>query len=405
MAHDFVDVPMSLGDHLHELRSRLIMPLICLAALFFGAFAFENRLQVLFAQPLVWAIGINPDHAKAVGLPIDGSLPRLAIHGIWEAPLASMKVSFYTAFFLAFPVLVYQLWMFIGVGLVHRERRLAFLFVPAGIMFFYAGTLVGYFIGLPYFYSFMIKWAAHNPLAEFQLQLQSYHQDFIRMTMVFGLVADIPWLVMVLVRTGFVSVAQLLKNWKIAIFGCTAVAAVIAPPDAFSMVVVMIPLYGLFFLGVGLSALMMRHHRRLEEKEAAAETARMAEEERAAHEAQVPREDPATAGAPSTVVHADPAQPQADETAETVPISDPQPISRDAITDDLAAGDDAPSSDDQPAEDPQDSASQDHHSGGATMTPGGDASATSSPTEPPPRLGNDESGTGGETPRKDDDRG
>lgn len=403
MAHDFVDVPMSLGDHLHELRSRLIMPLICLALLFFGAFAFENRLQVLFAQPLVWAIGINPDHARTVGLPIDGSLPRLAIHGIWEAPLASMKVSFYTAFFLAFPVLVYQLWMFIGVGLVHRERRLAFLFVPAGIMFFYAGTLVGYFIGLPYFYSFMIKWAANNPLAQFQLQLQSYHQDFIRMTMVFGLVADIPWLVMVLVRTGFVSVAQLLKNWKVAIFACTAVSAVIAPPDAFSMIVVMIPLYGLFFLGVGLSALMMRHHRRLEEKEAAAELARMAEEERAAHQAQAPRQDPSTGVATSPVVHADPAQPQADETSETSYVSDPQPIPRHAITDDLAAGDDAPSSADQRSDDTQDT---ERSSGeGSTMSPTSDGSSMSSPTEPPPRLGNDESGTGDGTPRKDDDRG
>lgn len=351
MAREFVDVPMSLGDHLDELRRRLIWPLISLALLFFGAFAFENRIQVLFAQPLVWAIAINPEHAKTVGLPIDGSLPRLAIHGIWEGPLASMKVSFYTAFFIAFPVLVYQLWMFIGVGLVHRERRLAFLFVPAGIMFFYAGTLVGYFIGLPYFYSFMIKWAAHNPLAEFQLQLQSYHQDFIRMTMVFGLVADIPWLVMVLVRTGFVTVAQLLKNWKVAIFGCTAVAAVIAPPDAFSMVVVMIPLYGLFFLGVGLSALMMRHHRRLEEKEEAAELARMAEEERAAHEAhaeQVAARRDETV--PTAVV--DPGQQEPARTVSEDPAAnEPVPVPRGAITDDLAAGDSAPTSEDAPRSD------------------------------------------------------
>lgn len=402
MAQDFVDVPMSLGDHLHELRRRLIWPLIWLALLFFGAFAFENRLQVMFAQPLLWAIEINPENAKKVGLPIDGSLPPLAIHGIWEAPLASMKVSFYTAFFLAFPVLVYQLWMFIGVGLVHRERRLAFLFVPAGIMFFYAGTLVGFFIGLPYFYSFMIKWASHNPLAVFQLQLQAYHQDFIRMTMVFGLIADIPWLVMVMVRTGFVTVSQLMKNWKIAIFACTGVAAVIAPPDAFSMVVVMIPLYGLFFLGVGLSAIMMRRHRKLEEKEAAAELARMAEEERAAHEAQVPREDPSTAGPTSPVVHADPAQPPVEASSETTSVGDPQPIPRGAITDDLVARDEAPSSDDQPSDDQPSPEATQPAPGDATTEP---TPPPSSPTGQAPSLGMDESGTSGETPRKDDDRG
>lgn len=379
MARDFVDVPMSLGDHLHELRARLIWPLICLALLFFGAFAFENRLQELCAQPLVWAIAINPDNAKAVGLPIDGSLPKLAIHGIWEAPLASMKVSFYAAFFLAFPVLVYHLWMFIGVGLVHRERRLAFLFVPAGIMFFYAGTVVGYFIGLPYFYSFMIKWAAHNQLAVFQLQLQSYHQDFIRMTMVFGLIADIPWLVMVMVRTGFVTVPQLLKNWKIAIFGCTAIAAVIAPPDAFSMVVVMIPLYGLFFLGVFLSAIMMRRHARLEAKEQAEELKRMAEEERAAHEAHAQQMAAPRDETSSTAV-VDPNQHESASTLTEDPAAnEPVPVPRGGITDDLAAGDSAPTSEDAPrAEDQAPSL--------------GDAGPSS---DTPPSA---------DTPRKDDDR-
>lgn len=388
MARDFVDVPMSLGDHLHELRARLIWPLICLALLFFGAFAFENRLQVLFAQPLVWAIGINPDNAKVVGLPVDGTLPKLAIHGIWEAPLASMKVSFYAAFFLAFPVLVYHLWMFIGVGLVQRERRLAFLFIPAGIMFFYAGTVVGYFIGLPYFYSFMIKWAAHNQLAQFQLQLQSYHQDFIRMTMVFGLVADIPWLVMVMVRTGFVTVAQLMKNWKIAIFGCTAIAAVIAPPDAFSMIVVMIPLYGLFFLGVFLSAIMMRRHARLEAQEQAAELKRMAEEERAAHEAYAKRqaEDPV-----HTPVVDPNQQPPASTVSEDPAANDPAPVPRSAITDDLAASDHAPSSEDAPRAEEHAPSSDDNPAATDAQPP---SEAQPSSDDPP----------ASDTPRKDDDR-
>lgn len=392
LIHD-PDVPMSLGDHLEELRRRLVWPLISLAALFMGAFAFETRLQALFVLPLQWAYEINPENAGKVGM----TLPiRLKTHELIEAVLASMMVSFYTAFFLAFPVLVYHLWKFIGVGLLPRERRLAFLFVPAGIMFFYAGTLIGYFIGLPAFYSFMIKWAAHNPIVEFDLQLKSYHHNFVMMTVIFGLIADIPWLIMVIVRVGFVTVDQLLKNWKISVFICTAIAAVVAPPDALSMIIMMGPLYGLFFLGVGLSALMMRRHRRLAAAEDAAELARMAEEERAAHEAQVPREDPGTEGAASPVVHADPAQPQ-DETSETLPISDSQPIPRDAITDDLVAHDDAPSSDDQPSPDATEPATGDSET--TEPTP-----PSTSPPGQAPNLGMDESGSGGET-RKDDDRG
>lgn len=380
LIHD-ADVPMSLGDHLEELRRRLVWPLITLGLAFFTAFAFEGRLQMLFVQPLEWARNINPANADTVGLTVP---IKLKAHEVMESVLASMMVSFYTAFFVAFPVFVYHLWKFVGVGLLPRERRLAFLFVPAGIMFFYSGTLIGYFIGLPAFYSFMIKWAAHNPIIEFDLQLRSYHHNFVMMTMMFGLIADIPWFIMVIVRVGFVSVEQLLKNWKIAIFVCTAIAAVVAPPDALSMFIMMGPLYGLFFLGVGLSAVMMRRHRRLAAAEDAAELARMAEEERAAHEAQVPREDPSTGTATSSVVHADPAQPSADETAETVAVGDPQPVSRDAITDDLIARDDAPSSDDHPSPEATE-----------PIPPS---------TGQAPTLGMDESGTGGET-RKDDDRG
>jgi sec-independent protein translocase protein TatC len=362
MGHD-VDVPMSLGDHLEELRRRLVWPLITLALVFMAAFAFESRLQQLFVKPLEWAYHINPENAQKVGM----SLPiKLQTLELMEAVMASMMVSFYAAFFLTFPVLTYHLWKFISVGLLSREKRLAFLFVPAGIMFFYAGTLVGYFIGLPAFYSFMIKWAANNPIVEFHLQLKSYHHNFVMMTMVFGLIADIPWLIMVLVRVGFVSVEQLMKHWKISIFVCVIISAVVAPPDALSMIIMMFPLFGLFFLGVGLSALMMRRHRRLEAQEQAAELARMAAEERDAHAADAAR---AARTATAPTVYADPAQ----VTSPSTPVEDgSQPVPRSAITDDLAASDQAPSSTDQP--------------GNSTTGDGGNAAG------------------GDEQPRKDDDR-
>jgi sec-independent protein translocase protein TatC len=391
---DALDVPMSLGDHLDELRRRLIWPLIILGIGFFTAFFYEARLQGIFAQPMAWATMLYPDQAKAVGLPNDGTLPKFMIHGVMEGPMSSMLVSFYTAFFVAFPVLVYQLWQFIGVGLVPRERRLAFLFVPAGIMFFYAGTVFGYFIGLPYYYGFMIKWTANNPIAQFNLQLTGYHHSFVFMTMVFGLIMDIPWLIMVLVRVGFVTVRQLITHWKAAIMINTAISAVVAPPDAISMIAMMIPLIGLYIVGVGLAYVMMWHHRRMTAKEDAAELARMAEEERAAHQAQVPREDPSTAGAQPAEVHLDPAQPQATDQGHPSVVGDPQPISRDAITDDLNAGDQAPSSADQLASEPD-----------TSVTPGTSEELPPQPPADQPRLGNDESGMGGETPRKDDDRG
>ncbi len=270
------DLPMSLGDHLHELRRRLIIPLISIGILFLAAFAIEKQLKLLVAQPMSWAIDIFPEMSEQVGLKKPVKFGAL---DVLESALVSMSVSFYAAIFVAFPILVYQLWMFVGVGLLPKERRLAFLFIPAGIMFFYAGTIIGYFYGLPYYYAWMIKWTANDPTAVFMLTLKTYHKNFVLMTIIFGVIADIPWLVMVLVRVGLVTVDQLAKHRKVAIMVNTVIAAFITPPDGISMLIMMLPLFLLFELGLIFSRVMMWHHGRMESKEqqAAAEAAAAAE--------------------------------------------------------------------------------------------------------------------------------
>jgi Sec-independent protein translocase protein (TatC) len=93
------DVPMSLGDHLHELRRRLILPICSIAILFLLAFAFEHQLKLLVLKPLDWAYDLYPEKAAALGMtkPI-----KLLVLDVFESPMASMTVSFYTALFFAF---------------------------------------------------------------------------------------------------------------------------------------------------------------------------------------------------------------------------------------------------------------------------------------------------------------
>ncbi len=303
---ELFDLPMSLGDHLHELRRRLIFPIASLAALFLVAFIFEGQLKILFFKPMMWALEMDPIITEKAG--IDPKTFRLQAIDVMESMMASMSVCFYASIFFAFPIFIYQLWMFVSVGLMPKERRLAFLFIPVGIMFFYAGTVAGYFKGLPFYYYVLIKWAANDPITVFKPALESYLSNFALMTLVFGFIADIPWLIMVMVRVGFVTVDQLGKNRKIAIMVNAVIAAFAAPPDWFSMVVMMIPLVGLFELGLLLSRLMMWHHRRMTVKEEAAELKRMADEELAAHRAHVPTDDHAPE---STSLH--------DEGAQSVP--------------------------------------------------------------------------------------
>ena len=263
------DLPMSLGDHLHELRKRLIIPVAMLALLFFAAFYYQNELKVIFLKPLLWGIMIHPQLSQQAGLPIDGSTRVLHALDMSESAMLSMSVSFYAALYMTIPILVYQIWKFVGVGLMSNERRLAFLFVPAGIMFFYAGSLAGYFFGLPYYYAWLIEWAAHDQTTILTIRQYSYHDSFILMTICFGLIADIPWLVMVLVRVGFVTPATLAKKRKFIVLVNTVIAGLITPPDGMSMLIMMVPLQLLFELGLVLSRGMIAYNAWRERVEAA----------------------------------------------------------------------------------------------------------------------------------------
>jgi sec-independent protein translocase protein TatC len=282
-----LDMPMSLGDHLEELRRRMIMPLLALAVCFIAAFAYNKELKTIYIRPLIQAIeiaGPKAAHDLGLDLPKDGSTPRiLTSMDLTESAMVSMSVSFYAALAATIPILVYQVWKFVSVGLLAKERQLAFLFVPAGIIFFYAGAVLGYFWGLPYYFAWMIEWTAGDPTTK-QVVRQAYYQDsFTMMTVCFGLVMDIPWLVMVLVRVGFVTPDQLAKFRKLVVLINTVVASLITPPDGTSMIAMMIPLQLLFEGGLAASRLMMWNNRRLAAREEAEARAQAQREDDAHH--------------------------------------------------------------------------------------------------------------------------
>lgn len=267
-----MDMPMSLGDHLAELRRRLIWPVVTVAVAFLVCFSFQATLKSWFIQPLLKAIDIvGHENAAKVHLnPEDGTRILQVLH-LSESAMTSMSVAFSAALALSIPVALWHLWQFIAVGLKDKERSLAFLFVPLGVIFFYAGAVLGYFFGLPYYYAWLIEWAVHDPtIKELQIRQYEYWDQFQFMTVVFGLLFDIPWLVMVLTRVRLVTVAKL-ASWRKGIIIINAViCAIVAPPDATSMLVMMIPVQLLFESGLILSRIMMWRVDRNQAKEAAA---------------------------------------------------------------------------------------------------------------------------------------
>jgi sec-independent protein translocase protein TatC len=256
MAGLLPDIPLPLGEHLDELRRRLVWPIVIFGVIFVAAFNFDAELKQVFVQPIIHAARIADaadagSAAKAgVVVPQDGGMRMFKTLDLSESMGVSMSLALWAGLAISIPFLVQQLYMFIAVGLKARERQLAFILVPAAVLCFYGGIAFGYYVGLPYMYAWFIEWQANDPISAFELQLAAYRDTFFFYTIMFGLLFDVPWAVVVICRVGLVTPQVLAKYRRIIFFISSIVAALIAPGDFFSMVALMFPTYLLFEVGL-----------------------------------------------------------------------------------------------------------------------------------------------------------
>ncbi len=257
MARSSDDVPLPLGAHLDDLRRRLFWPVGTFLLSFIVGFIFQTDLMRLMVRPLVVAItmdGVRDDAAK-LGLPTDGSYRVLQVLDMAESATSAAWVACYLAIALTVPVLLYHLWQFVAVGLKPKERRLVFLFLPAGVICFYIGCVLGYLFALPWFYAFLISFTAYNPVIKVEgFRLSEYVDFFFMWTIAFGAVMDIPWAIVCIVRTGLVKPETIAGSRRYVIMINIVLAAVITPgSDLASLLALFIPMQVLFELGLFLS--------------------------------------------------------------------------------------------------------------------------------------------------------
>jgi sec-independent protein translocase protein TatC len=253
------DRPMSLGAHLDELRRRIVPPILVLALGFILGFVYHDKIKMLVVRPLQRAIEIvGPEVAGRLRLPTDGSTRIFMVTDLGESAITAATLAMYAGFALAFPVILYQLWQFVAVGLRPAERRLAFLFVPAAVLCFYVGGLVGYYLGIPYMYAWLIQFTDSDPTVFIQLRQTDYIDSFFNWTVVFGLIMDIPWAVMVLVRTGLMRPEQLAKARRWVFMVNLVLAAMLTPgSDMLSLLSLVVPMQLLFEIGLIASRFMV----------------------------------------------------------------------------------------------------------------------------------------------------
>ena len=236
---------MSFLEHLDELRRRLVISAAALFAGFVVAFAFIGRIFEFIMRPLQQVL---PDGGKLVY-----TEPA-------EAFLLYMKVAALVGLFLATPVVLLQVWLFVAPGLYANEKRFAIPFVVLATFFFVSGAAFSHFLVFPWAWKFFASFTTDYML--FLPKIASVFSLYVKMLLAMGLVFQLPTVVFFLARVGVVTPRLLARHFKYAVLVIFVVAAVITPgPDIVSQALVAGPMILLYGISIGIAWIFKKRPR------------------------------------------------------------------------------------------------------------------------------------------------
>lgn len=240
------DREMELWEHLAELRSRIFRALIYLVV---------GAVVCWFLYPSLY---------RLIQAPLDPIVRKyhivMAFKHITGPFMLKLQVSVIAGLILALPLLTLELWGFIAPGLTTDERKGFYFVVPLSLFFFGLGVLTAYFI-LPsafgYFASFLVS--SDNVTTTVYQDPVMYWTFVMKMILAFGIVFQLPVVLMFLAWIGLITSRMLKQNWRYAVVGCSVVGAVATPSnDAPSMLMMVVPLIILYFGSIWLVGIVER---------------------------------------------------------------------------------------------------------------------------------------------------
>jgi sec-independent protein translocase protein TatC len=239
-------------DHLIELRKRLIWSFVALGLAFSVCFYFADKIFAFLAQPLVSAFGEGEG--------------KLIYTKLYEAFFVEIRVALFAAFFLAFPIIANQIWLFVAPGLYAKEKRAFLPFLVATPVLFTLGGALAYYVVMPTAFHFFLQFQGN--LGGIEQEALPAVGDYLSLVMhfifAFGLAFLLPVLLMLLERAGLVTRKQLTGGRRYAILVAFVIAAVATPPDILSQFMLAVPLIILYELS--LVAIWFTERRRAREK-------------------------------------------------------------------------------------------------------------------------------------------
>ncbi|CAM2856371.1 twin-arginine translocase subunit TatC [Salinicoccus roseus] len=234
-------------EHLEELRKRLLIVMyFFVGALIIGFFLSKPLIYQMQNAP--WAESIQM-HAFQVTDPLKIYLLVIVIIGL----------------VVVLPVIMYQLWAFVAPGLYGNERKLTLSYIPIVMILMLIGMAFGYFVLVPYIIQFTFELSEDMGI-ETTIGINQYFGFLFRTVLPFGVIFQMPILVLFLTQLGLLTPMFLKKNRKYAYFILLVIAALIAPPDLMTHIMLTIPMIVLYEISIYISKIGYRRHLKAEQK-------------------------------------------------------------------------------------------------------------------------------------------
>ena len=224
-------------SHLIELRQRILRSLLFLVVVFVPVFYFVNDIFDFVSEPL------------------RAQLPGEMIATQVASPfLTPFKLAVYTTIFITIPFLLHQAWGFVSPGLYLREKRFAVPLLVSSTLLFYLGMAFAYYAVFPLVFQFF---ASVTPTDVAMMTDINHYLDFVlKLFFAFGLAFEIPVATVLLALTGLTSSRSMARKRPYVIVGCFVIGMLITPPDVISQILLAVPAWLLFEIGILLARMV-----------------------------------------------------------------------------------------------------------------------------------------------------
>ena len=229
-------------EHLTELRSRLLKSIVYLFIFFVISYIFAENIYAFLVEP--YADAVKDDNINR----------RLIYTALHETFITYLKVAFFSAIFVTSPIILTQIWKFVAPGLYTNEKKALLPYLIATPTLFLLGGMLVYYLVMPLAIKFFLSFETSAQISNLPIQLEAKVNEYLslimRLIFAFGISFQLPVLLTLLARVGFVNSTYLKKRRKYVVVIVFALAAILTPPDPITQIGLGIPLLILYELSI-----------------------------------------------------------------------------------------------------------------------------------------------------------